>query len=126
MVVQCVCASKVSKAKTLFFLGMGFLVDETIGSKTLLIQRDGYVIRLEYNEDYVIVHLRDIDKFTKEIFQDMLIQLEDWSDFLKAMGRDYLWAAVPRDNTEIKRLLGGLKFQFVSHKDDLTVYRYEV
>jgi len=105
---------------------MGFLVDETIGSKTLLIQRDGYVIRLEYNEDYVIVHLRDIDKFTKEIFQDMVIQLEDWSDFLKAMGHTYLWAAVPRDNTKIKRLLGGLKFQFVSHKDDLTVYRHEV
>jgi hypothetical protein len=105
---------------------MGFLVDETTDSKTLLIQRDGYVIRLEYNEDYVIVHLRDIDKFTKEIFQDMLIQLQDWSDFLKAMGRDYLWAAVPRDNTKIKRLLGGLKFQFVSHKDDLTVYKYEV
>lgn len=99
---------------------------ETIGSKSLLIQRDGYVIRLEYNEDYVIVHLRDINKFTKEIFQDMLIQLEDWSEFLKAMGHSYLWAAVPRDNTKIKRLLGGLKFQFVNHIDDLTVYRYEV
>lgn len=105
---------------------MEFLVDETQGSKNLLIQRDGYVIRLEYNEDYVIVHMRDIDKFTKEIFQDMLIQLEDWSDFLRTMGHTHLWAAVPRDNTKIKRLLGGLKFQFVSHKDDLTVYRYGV
>lgn len=101
-------------------------MEETIGSKSLLIQRDDYVIRLEYNEEYVIVHLREIDKFTKEIFQDMLIQLGDWSEFLKAMGHSYLWAAVPKDNTKIKRLLGGLKFQFVSHKDDLTVYRYEV
>lgn len=105
---------------------MGFSVVETIGSKSLLIQRDDYVIRLEYNEDYVILHLRDINKFTKEVFQDMLIQLEDWSDFLRAMGHSYLWAAVPRDNTKIKRLLGGLGFQFVSHRDDLTVYRYEV
>jgi hypothetical protein len=56
----------------------------------------------------------------------MLIQLEDWSDFLRAMGHTQLWAAVPKDNIKIKRLLGGLKFQFVSHKDDLTVYKYEV
>lgn len=101
-------------------------MDETIASKSLLVKCDGYVLRFEYNEDYVIVHLREIDKFTKEVFQDMLIQLEDWSDFLKAMGHRYLWAAVPKDNAKIKRLLGGLKFQFVSHKDDLTVYRYEV
>lgn len=105
---------------------MGCLVQETLGSKTLLIQRDDYVIRLEYTEDYVIVHLREIDKFSKEVFQDMMIQLEDWSDFLRAMGHTHLWAAVPSDNSKIKRLLGGLKFQFVSHKDDLTVYRYEV
>ena len=105
---------------------MGFLVVETIGSKSLLVKCEGYVLRFEYNEDYVIVHLREIDKFTKEIFQDMAIQLEDWSDFLRAMGHTHLWAAVPRDNTKIKRLLGGLKFQFVSHQDDLTVYRYEV
>lgn len=99
---------------------------ETTGSRNLIVKCEGYTLRFEYNEDYVIVHLRDIDKFTKEVFQDMAIQLEDWSDFLKAMGHAYLWAAVSRDNIKIKRLLGGLKFQFVSHQDDLTVYRYEV
>jgi len=101
-------------------------MQSTNASKALLIKADGYVFRLEYTEDYVIVHLREIDKFTKEVFQDMTIQLEGWSNFLKAMGQTHVWAAVPRDNTKIKRLLGGLGFQFVSHKDDLTVYQYEV
>jgi hypothetical protein len=101
-------------------------MQSTRGSKDLIVQSDGYVFRLEYNEDYVIVHLRHIDKFTKEVFQDMLIQLEDWSTFLKAMGHTYVWAAVPPDNIKIKRLLHGLKFQYVAKQDDLSVYRYEV
>jgi hypothetical protein len=101
-------------------------MQSTNASKDLIVKADGYIFRLEYSEEYVIVHLRDIDKFTKEVFQDMTIQLEDWSNFLKAMGHTHLWAAVPKDNIKIKRLLGGLGFQFVSHKDDLTVYKYEV
>lgn len=101
-------------------------MQSTRGSKDLIVQADGYVFRLEYNEDYVIVHLRHIDKFTKEVFHDMLIQLEDWSAFLKAMGHTYVWAAVPVDNIKIKRLLHGLKFRYVANKDDLSVYRYEV
>lgn len=105
---------------------MGFLVVETIASKDLLVKRDGYVVRIEYNEDYVILHLREIDKFTKEVFQDMLLFMEDWSDFLRAMGHKYMWAALPADNIKMKRLLGGLKFKFVNHKDGFTVYKYEV
>jgi hypothetical protein len=105
---------------------MGFLVVETIASKELLVKRDGYVVRIEYNEDYVILHLKEIDKFTKEVFQDMLLFREDWSDFLRAMGHSYMWAALPEDNIKMKRLLGGLKFQFVNNKDGFTVYKYEV
>jgi len=101
-------------------------MQSTRGSKDLIVQADGYVFRLEYNEEYVIVHLRSIDKFSKEVFQDMLLQLEDWSNFLKAMGHSYLWAAVPKDNIKIKRLLHGLKFKYVANQDDLSVYRYEV
>jgi hypothetical protein len=101
-------------------------MQSTNASKNLLVKADGYVFRLEYNEEYVIVHLREIDKFTKEVFQDMLMQLEDWSHFLKAMGHTHVWAAVPKDNIKIKRLLHGLKFKFVSHKEDLSVYLYEV
>jgi hypothetical protein len=96
------------------------------GSKDLIVQADGYVIRIEYNEDFVIVHLRYIEQFTKEVFQDMLIQLEDWSSFLKAMGHTHIWAAVPSDNKKIKRLLGGLNFKHVANQDELSVYRYEV
>ena len=101
-------------------------MQSTNASKNLLVKCDGYVLRFEYNEDYVVIHLYEIDKFTKGVFQDLATQIENWTHFLKAMGHACLWAAVPRDDTKIKRLLGGLKFQFVSHADDLTVYKYEV
>jgi hypothetical protein len=105
---------------------MVFSVAGTNASNEIFIKGDGFTIRLEYNEDYVILHLYTIDKFTKEVFWEMQGMLYQWADFLRAMGRSHLWAAVPRDNTKIKRLLGGLKFKFVGHKEDMSVYAYEV
>lgn len=99
---------------------------ETNASRELFVKGDNFTIRLEYNEDYVILHLYAIDKFTKEVFLEMQKMLYQWSDFLKVLGKSHLWAAVPRDNIKVKRLLGGLKFKFVGHKDDMSVYSYEV
>ena len=101
-------------------------VAEINASRNLVINGDGFVVRLEYSSDYVIVHLREIDKFTKDRFRSMQIMLEDWSDFLRAMGQTNLWAAVDKDNIKIKRLLGGLGFQYAGQQDNLTVYKYEV
>ena len=56
----------------------------------------------------------------------MQMMLEEWGDFLKAMGQTYLWAAVDKDNIKIKRLLGGLGFKYAGQQDNLTVYKYEV
>ena len=98
----------------------------TNASKELLVKCDGYVFRIEYNEEYVILHLRDIDKFSKEVFVSMKNQLEDWSAFIKAMGHEYIWAAVPKDNLKIQRLLNGLNFNYVKQYEDLVVCRYGV
>lgn len=98
----------------------------TVTSDELIIDRPGYTIRFEYDRNYVILHLLDIEKFTKETFLDMVGQLETWSRFLRAMGRTTLWAAVAEDNTKIKRLLGGLRFKFAGRSDGMTVYKYEV
>lgn len=98
----------------------------TNASKELLVKCDGYVFRIEYNEEYVILHLRDIDKFSKEVFVSMKNQLEDWSAFIKAMGHEYIWAAVPKDNLKIQRLLSGLSFKYFAENDGLNVYKYGV
>ena len=105
---------------------MVFSVDVTPASNELFVKGDGFTIRLEYNENFVIVHLFSIDKFTKEVFWSMQTMLYEWADFLKAMGVENLYAAAPIDDIKIKRLLGGLKFKFVGHDKDFTVYKYEV
>jgi hypothetical protein len=99
---------------------------ETNASKEFLVKGDGYVIRIEYNKDYVILHMRDIDKFTKEVFISMKYQLEDWYEFVSTMGHKYIWAAVPKDNLKIQRLLNGLNFKYVEQYEDLVVCRYGV
>jgi len=98
----------------------------TNASKELLVKCDGYVFRIEYNEEYVILHLRDIDKFSKEVFLSMRYQLEDWSAFIRAMGHEYIWAAVPKSNLKIQRLLNGLNFKYFAQHEDLVVCRYGV
>lgn len=105
---------------------MVFSVVEINASKNLFIKGEGYVVRVEYNKDYVIIHLREIDRFTKEVFIDMRIRLEDFSDFVKEVQGGPIWAAAPNHNTKIKRLLGGLGFKFVGYSEDLTVYKREV
>jgi hypothetical protein len=101
-------------------------MQSTNASKSLYLREKGYTLRLEYTEDYVILHLMDIDKFTKDNFRRMQLQLLEWADFLNAMGHDYLWAAVPTDNIKIKRLLGGLRFKYEGQSDAMSVYKYEV
>lgn len=99
---------------------------ETNASKNFFIEGHGYTVRVEYNKDYVIIHLRDIEKFTKKVFLDMQIRLDDFAEFVKEVQGGPIWAAVPRDNIKIKRLLGGLGFKFVNRQEDLNVYMKEV
>lgn len=101
-------------------------VVETNASSNVYLKEDGYTIRIEYNQEFVIIHLEDIDHFTKDIFRRMQQQLLEWSKFFAAMGRTHIWAAVPDDKPQIKRLLGGLNFKYAGRSDNMTVYNYEV
>jgi hypothetical protein len=101
-------------------------MQETIGSKDFLVKGNGYVLRVEYTKDYVIFHIREIDKFTKEVFISMKYQLEDWFEFVSTMGHEYIWAVAPKDNLKIQRLLNGLNFKYFADHEDYIVCRYGV
>jgi hypothetical protein len=96
----------------------------TNASKDFLVKGEGYILRVEYNKDFVIFHIREIDKFTKEVFIAMKYQLEDWYEFVSTMGHEYIWAAVPKTNLKIQRLLTGLNFKYVGQYENLVVCRY--
>lgn len=103
-----------------------FSVVEINASDNVYLKGVGYTVRIEYNQDFIIIHLEDIDKFTKDIFRRMQQQMFEWSKFFKAMGRTHIWAAVPDDKPQIKRLLGGLNFKYVGRSEGMTVYNREV
>lgn len=88
------------------------------------IETKNYTIRLEYNEDYVIVHLPDIEKMTKEVFIDMKLRLEDWHTFMTTAGYAGIFAAVDPNNLKICKLLQMLNFNKKGHADNMDVYFY--
>jgi hypothetical protein len=93
-------------------------------SKSLVaIETRNYTVRLEYNEEYVILHLPDV-KMTKDTFLDMKFRLEDWYKFFKVAGFKGIFAAVDPNNIKIVKLLKMLNFSKKGHADNMDVYFY--
>lgn len=88
------------------------------------IETKDYTIRLEYNEDYVIVHLPYIEKMHKGVFLDMKYRLEDWYTFMTTAGYAGIFAAVDPNDEKIKKLLDMLGFKYKGFADNMYVYFY--
>jgi RimJ/RimL family protein N-acetyltransferase len=102
-------------------------MQSTNASKRLrVVERDDYAVDLEYNEEFLIIHLPYVWKFNKGVFTDMLFTLENFSDFFKVSGFKYLYAAVDMNNLKIRRLLVKLGFKRKANQQDLTVYEKEL
>ena len=88
------------------------------------IETPDYSIRLEYNGDYVILHLPNIEKMDKGVFLDMKLRLEDWYDFFTVAGYGGIFAAVDPNNQKIQKLLLMLDFKLKGFADNMNVYFY--
>jgi hypothetical protein len=97
---------------------------QTIGSKRITVFDGDYRVDLEYNKDFVILHLPHVHKFSKQMFQDMQFKLDDWYQFFKTAGYDAIYAAVDPDNLRIAKLLLRLDFIYQGKADGLHVYKY--
>lgn len=98
---------------------------QTVGSKSLNgIRSDNFSIRLEYNKDYVVVHLPHVDKFTTATFKEMSYLLEDWCEFFQSVGYEGIYAAADIGNTKIIRLATRLGFRFVGNGLGVKVFKY--
>lgn len=96
-----------------------------IASNSLtLFENPEYGVRLEYNQDFAIVHLPYTNKMTKEVYLDMESRLEQWWLFLKTAGYNGIWCAVDPKDSKINRLVTLLKFKYVGMSEGMSVYRY--
>ena len=95
-----------------------------IQSKNLFgIKGKNFDVRIEYNEDYVIVHLPKVEVFNKSSFLEMKKLLEDWLDFFKTLGKENIFAAVKIGSKENK-LASMLNFKYAGRSENMNVYIY--
>lgn len=83
-----------------------------------------FKVKLEYNEEYVIIHFAEITKMDTKVYREMRKMLKDWSEFFKTIGVPFIWAGVETDNPKISRLAIGLGFKYMGYNDSFHVYRY--
>jgi len=83
-----------------------------------------FSIRLEYNEEFIILHLPTIDKMTKEVLVEMKTMLSEWWVFFKTIGYKAIFAAVEPES-KINKLLHMLNFEYVGKDNEYFVYRFK-
>ena len=88
------------------------------------IKGTNFDIYLQYNEEYMVVHLPKVEKMDKRAFVEMRSLLENWIVFFNAVGYKVLFAVVEPDSTT-ERLALLLGFTFVAPHEDQHVYKYE-
>lgn len=96
-----------------------------IASKSItLFENPEYGVRLEYNNQYAIVHLPYSNKMNKKVFLDMQSRLSSWYEFITTMGYKGIWCAVDPKDDKINRLVTMLKFKYMGEADSMSVYKY--
>jgi hypothetical protein len=99
---------------------------QTNASKRLKgIQGSNFSVDLEYNKNYIIIHLPFIDKFTKSSLFEMKYLLDDWWGFFKTVGYTEIHAAVDLNNVKINKLLRNLNFKMIGKADGLNIWSYK-
>jgi len=98
---------------------------QTNASKRLKgVRGSTFEVDLEYNKDYIILHLPSVDKFTKSTLFEMQYLLDDWWDFFQTVGYTEIFAAVDPNNKRINRLLRRLSFKPLGSSDGLRIWSY--
>ena len=81
-------------------------------------------IRLEYNQEYIIVHLPKIDKMTRDIYLEMVFLLEDWWTFFKTVGYKQIHAVV-EPHSKAEKLAKMLKFELLGEHQNTHIMMYK-
>lgn len=85
---------------------------ETLTSKSFTInETEDYGVRLEYNDQFAILHFSYVHKFTKGVFYSMQVYLENLWDFLSTVGYEAIYVGFDPNNLKIKKLVGKLGFK---------------
>lgn len=94
-------------------------------SKSLMgIRGSNFSIRLEYNENFVIVHLPSVEKMSKSVFLEMATLLNDWWCFFKTAGYQAVFAAIEPED-KVNKLAHMLGFQYIGQNEGYLIYQFK-
>lgn len=95
------------------------------GSKSFLLPISGdYEVRVEYNVDFVTLHLPIVNKMTADVYKDMVCRLEDFWEFCKTVGYKAVFAVIEPNNQKVERLVLLLGFRFLNYGEGNKVFMY--
>ncbi len=89
-----------------------------------LFETKDFGVRVEYNSNFVIVHLPFVNRMSKEVILEMKAKLDEWYEFFSTLGYQDIWAALDPSNDKMVKLVGMLGFKFKGVADNMSVYSY--
>lgn len=96
---------------------------QQLDSKRLrIIELNEFSVDLEYNKNFVIVHLPRVSKLNKKNLSLLKKYLDDLYEFIDTLGYDSLYAAT--SHTPSFKLAEKLGFQFLGEDNNLKVLKY--
>lgn len=103
---------------------------KTNASKRItLLEKQDYIVDLEYGNmdgrEYAILHLPSVEKFTKSVYQDMLVTVQQIWEFLSDIHYKEMFIAVDQNDPVINKFAGRLGFIHLGNDQGMAVYQYK-
>lgn len=91
-------------------------------NRITLIKKEEYEVGLEYTDQFFVLHLPYVKKFTKTVYLDMLETLESIEQFASVVGYQDVYAVVFTQDDKMKKFLGKLNFNYVDDYEGMAVF----
>tara|TARA_R110000868_G_scaffold40490_6_gene139708 strand:- start:136 stop:435 length:300 start_codon:yes stop_codon:yes gene_type:complete len=91
--------------------------------RLVICETEEYQVDLEYNREYLVLHLPRVDKFNKSVLGKLQVLAEQYEHFSKITGYGVIYAASPMSDNKLPRLLEKLGFVYWGEDLNYRLYR---
>ena len=96
-----------------------------LSRNAIFTKTEHFDIRIEYNEDFVIIHFARLDKITKGVLADLQFYLDDFYDFVTTAGYTGVYAAVEIDDKLMNKLVLRFNFKYLGMSGGMRIFQYK-
>lgn len=102
-----------------------FVQQTPVSKRIRLITKEEYAFDLEYSEDFAILHLPYVGKFTRSVYEDMTTTIEDVWEFLSTIHYKELFVGIPQQNATTIKLAKKLGFISLGSHQGVDILQYK-